>query len=458
MNGDRAKLRLAPRAGLGLLVGGGLLVLGSPAPAQTPPSPPAPASSVAQVAQPETAPPASQGWSFKPDAGFIYQAGDFRLTTWEYAELPINPDGPTSFRRFRQGAEFDFPRLDAGLRPALVYEIDLTDTNFFANGVGGRNGVGRRDFENLFVALQDPEDVGKFRVLVGENTHILSREDNLSSGNLPTINRSLILEEHGSVNSFGTQFGVQFQKAVTDKLLIQIAASDNRGSFNAPDPRYNVGNSLAVKLTFTPISDDKTGRKLSVGVAIDNTGNIRDRTFTLITAIGQAPLGGVPATGDKLTGESDVAYTFPLFTHPMTVEAEAIYSRFSGSRSDVGGGYGLVQWSLFDTPAGGDLDLFARYDLVSLGQVGIAGRATQQAIRTGFNYNLPHTNKLANLHLEYAHNTLSGPPTIVTDARSSDEFRIEVRVSLQQYVRHGAVSPTATCLRLGALSPNPTGV
>ena len=417
-------------AGLGLLVGGGLLALVHPATAQTAPSPPAPASSAAQITPPETSTPAPQGWSFKPDAGFVYRAGDFSLTTWGYAELPINPDGPTTFRRFRQGAEFDFPRLSAALRPAFVYEIDLTDTDFFANGVG------RRDFENLFVALQDPNDPGKFRVLVGQNTHILSREDNLSSGNLPTINRSLILEEHGSVNSFGTQFGVQLQKALSDKVTLQVSAQDNRGSFNAPVPRYDVGNSLAAKLIFTPISDDKTGRKLSIGLAVDNTGAIRDRTFTLTTAIGQAPLGGVPATGDKLTGESDLAYTFPLFAHPMTVEAEAIYSRFSGSRSDVGGGYGQIQWSLFDRPDAGDLDVFARYDLVSLGQASIVGRATQGAIRTGFNYNLPHTNKLANLHLEYAHNTLSGPAAIVTDTRSSDEVRIEIRVSLQQYIRH----------------------
>ena len=426
--------RLAPT--LGLLASVGLLALSSAASAQPPQAPPAPTSSAAQIAQPETAAPDTKGWSFKPDAGFVYQAGDFRLTTWGYAELPVDPDGPSRFRRVRQGAEFDFTRLTTTLRPAIVYEIDLTDTNFFAHGVGGRSGVGRRDFENLFVALQDADDPGKFRVLVGQNTHILSREDNLSSGNLPTINRSLILEEHGSVNSFGTQFGVQLQKAISDKLTLQLSAQDNRGSFNAPDPRYEVGNSLAAKLIFTPISDDKTGRKLSIGVAIDNTGSIRDRTFTLATAIGQAPLGGMPATGDKLTGEGDAAYTFPLFAHPMTVEAEALYSRFSGSRSDVGGGYGQVQWSLFDTHAAGDLDLFLRYDLVSLGRDSIDGRATQRAIRTGFNYNLPQTNKLANLHLEYAHNTLSGPDEIVTDARSNDELRIELRVSLQRYLRH----------------------
>lgn len=436
MIGARPTLGPALRTAFGLLAGGGLLALGDPATAQTAPSPTAPASSAAQITPPPASPPVPQGWSFKPDAGFVYRAGDFSLTTWGYAELPINPAGPTNFRRFRQGAEFDFPRLNAGLRPAFVYEIDLTDTNFFANGVGGRNGFGRRDLENLFVALQDTNNPNKFRVLVGENTHILSREDNLSSGNLPTINRSLILEEHGSVNSFGTQFGVQLQKALSDRVMLQVSAQDNRGSFNAPAPSYDVGNSLAAKLTFTPISDDKSGRKLSIGVAVDNTGAIRDRTFTLISAIGQAPLGGVPATGDKLTGEGDMAYTFPLFTHPMIVEAEGLYSRFSGSRSDVGGGYGQVQWSLFDRPDAGDLDVFARYDFVSLGQANIDGRATQGAIRTGFNYNLPYTNKLANLHLEYAHNTLAGPAAIVTDTRSSDEFRIEIRVSLQRYIRH----------------------
>ena len=79
---------------------------------------------------------------------------------------------------------------------------------------------------------------------------------------------------------------------------------------------------------------------------------------------------------------------------------------------------------------------FARYDIVSLGIDRIVGRATQQAVRVGVNYNLPSTNKLANLHVEYAHNTLSGPTAIVTDHNPSDEFRIVLRVSLQRYIRH----------------------
>lgn len=94
--------------------------------------------------------------------------------------------------------------------------------------------------------------------------------------------------------------------------------------------------------------------------------------------------------------------TLPIAGHATTIEAEGIYSRFSESRSDVYGGYVMGQVSLLDAPTTGDLDLFARYDLVSLGAERIAGRAIQRAIRTGFNYNLPYANKLASLHFEYA--------------------------------------------------------
>lgn len=406
---------------------GFFVLITHPVPARADPTPP--------TAGPERASADTDtgGWSFNPDAGFVYQAGDARLTLWGFAERAFDLDGPDYFRRFRQGAELDLPRISEGLRPAVVYEVDLTNTDFFGDfGEGGH--LGRRNFENLFFALQHPDDPSKFRLLVGENTHILSREDNLSSGNLPTVNRSLILEEHGSVNSFGSQFGIEFQKALSNKLTVQLAALDNRGSLNAIDPRYDIGNSLSGKLAFTPINRD--GRKLTLGAAVDHTRNIRDRTFTLATAIGAAPLGGVEATGSKITGEADIAYTFPLAGHPTTIEAEAIYSSFSGSNSDVGGGYIQGQFSLFDGPATGDLDLFVRYDLVSLGIDSVDGRATQMALRAGMNYNLPHTGKLMNLHLEYAHNTLSGPDAIVSDRHAADEFRVVLRASLQRYARH----------------------
>ena len=368
--------------------------------------------------------------SFNPDAGVIVQSGDFRVTAWGYAERLIDPDGKDSWRRVRQGAEFDLPRIAPHLRPALVYEVDLTNSDFF------RNGPFRRNFENLFISLQDADDPGKFRLLFGHNTHILSRDDNLSSGNLPTINRSLILEEHGSVNAFGAQMGFQLQRALSPVATVQFSVGDNRGSLNAADVRSSVGRSVAGKLLLSPINDTQHGRKLTLGFASDFTGNITNRVFTLGTAIAQAPLGGVAATGDKLTFEGDAAYTVPIAGHPATVEIELIRSRFSGSSSDVFGGYAMAQVSLLDARTAGDLDLFLRYDFVSLGQDSIAARARQRSIRAGFNYNLPYTAKLASVHLEYAHNSVVGPAAIISQARPGDEVRIGLRVSLQRYLRH----------------------
>lgn len=102
----------------------------------------------------------------------------------------------------------------------------------------------------------------------------------------------------------------------------------------------------------------------------------------------------------------------------------------------MAGGYVQGQLSLFDHPHAGDLDLFTRYDVVSLGTEGVSGRAHQGAIRAGVNYNLPYTNKLVNLHVEYAHNSVRGPSSIVTADRAPDEFRVELRASLQRYRRH----------------------
>ena len=382
---------------------------------------------VAQSAPSTDAPPVL---SFNPDAGVVVQSGDFRITAWGFAERLIDLDGKDSWRRVRQGAELDLPRITPHLRAAVVYEIDLTNSDFF------RNGPFRRNFENLFVSLQDADDPGRFRVLFGHNTHILSRDDNLSSGNLPTINRSLVLEEHGSVNTFGAQMGFQLQKALSPKATIQFSLGDNRGSLNAGEYHGSIGRSVAGKLLLTPLNDGQGGRKLTLGFASDYTSGITNRSFTLGTAIAAAPLGGVPATGGKLTFEADAAYTFRLAGRPTTIEGEVIRSRFSGSRSDVLGGYVMGQVSLFDAPNSGDLDLFLRYDFVSLGQDAIAGRADQRALRTGFNYNLPFTGKLASLHVEYAQNSVSGPTAIVTAPNPGDEFRIGVRISLQRYQRH----------------------
>ena len=382
------------------------------------------------LAQSVTPPAPPSALSFNPDAGVIIQSNDFRITAWGYAERLIDLDGKDSWRRVRQGAEFDLPRISPHLRPAVVYEVDLTNSDFF------RNGPFRRNFENLFVSFQDADDPGKFRALFGHNTHILSRDDNLSSGNLPTINRSLILEEHGSVNTFGAQMGFQLQKALSPKATIQFSVGDNRGSLNAGKYHGSIGRSVAGKLLLVPINDAQGGRKLTLGFASDYTSGITNRNFMLGTAIAAAPLGSVPATGGKLTFEADAAYTMRLAGRPTTIEGEVIRSRFSGSKSDVFGGYVMGQVSLFDAPKSGDLDLFLRYDFVSLGQDSIAGRADQRALRTGFNYNLPFTGKFASLHLEYAHNTVSGPAAIITAPTPGDEFRIGVRISLQRYQRH----------------------
>ncbi len=382
------------------------------------------------LAQSTPTPDAPPVLSFNPDAGAVVQSGDFRITAWGFAERLIDPDGKDSWRRVRQGAEFDLPRITPHLRAAVVYEVDLTNSDFF------RNGPFRRNFENLFVSLQDADDPGKFRVLFGHNTHILSRDDNLSSGNLPTINRSLILEEHGSVNTFGAQMGFQVQRALSPKATIQFSLGDNRGSLNAGEYHGSIGRSVAGKLLLTPVNDAQGGRKLTLGFASDYTSGITNRSFTLGTAIAAAPLGGVLATGGKLTFEADAAYTFRFAGRPTTIEGEVIRSRFSGSKSDVLGGYVMGQVSLFDAPKSGDLDLFLRYDFVDLGQDTITGRARQSAVRTGFNYNLPFTGKLVSLHLEYAHNTVSGPAAIVTAPNPGDEVRIGIRISLQRYQRH----------------------
>lgn len=298
-------------------------------------------------------------WSYDPGAGLFYQNVDFRWTLWGYAERLIDAQGDnnSTWRRFRQGSEFDLPRITDQLRPALVYEIDMVNSDFFKNGIGGTSGFGRRNLENFFVAIQDVRDPGHLRALLGQNPHILSREDNLSSGNLPTINRSLILEEHRTANLFGAQFGFEYVQALSPQYTIAFAALDNRGSFNVDRPRYSIGNSLSAKLSATPFEDRDSGQKLTLGGGIDHTMDIHNGMLRLLTAVGQSGLGALPAEGDKLTVEGDVSYSFKAFGHPITLEAEVLLSNFSGSKTKIGGGYVMAQLSRFDTEIWGDLDL-----------------------------------------------------------------------------------------------------
>lgn len=372
-----------------------------------------------------------EGWSYNADAGFVYRKGDFKAAIAGYAEGLIDPGkGGNGFRRARQSVALEFPRFTKKYRAAFVYEVDFTDSNFF------RNRPRFKIFENLFVAVQDAEDAGKFRALLGENTHILSREDNLSSGNLPTINRSLILEEHGSTGSFGTQFGIQIQKALSPRVSLAVSAQDNRGSLNVPVSRYVIGNSLAAKFTVLGINDEKNSRKFTYGFGVDHTRDIRNRSFTLSSSIAGEPLGATEATGNKPSFEGDATYTAKIGNHPYTLETEGLFSNFSRSNTNVGGGYAQAQFSIFDTERFGDLDPFARYDFVRLSRNSIDGSALQQAFRAGINYNLPFARKLADFHVKYVRNSVRGPIEIVPTDRSFNELRFELRFSVTRYTRH----------------------
>ena len=373
-------------------------------------------------------------WRYEPDAGAVYQRGDVKWTLWGFAERYWGPHSDAvsadSWRRVRQGMEIELPRLNGSLRPALVYEVDVTNNNFF------RHGRASQAFENLYLAIQNPQDAGRFRALFGENTHIISREDNLSSGNLPTINRSLILEEHGSVNSFGTQWGVEVFRRLSSRTSLALSAQDNRGSLNTTHPQYRIGNSLAAKITTVALRDTVRPRQLSLGAGIDYTRAIYDRTFTLASAVGAQALGGATATGNKFTVEGDMAYNFMVGSHQASVESEIIFSDFSHSLTDVSGGYAQVQASVFDDLRLGDLDPFLRYDVVRLGREVTPGAAVQQAFRAGVNYNLPYAAKHASVHVEYALNGVTGPTSIIPQRRSFSEMRVELRVSASRYLRH----------------------
>lgn len=94
----------------------------------------------------------------------------------------------------------------------------------------------------------------------------------------------------------------------------------------------------------------------------------------------------------------------------------------------------MLQFQLFDKESTGDLVPFAMYDLVNLSNR--VQTATEQAIRLGFNYNLPFTHKLVNFHVEYAKHFLNGSSQIISPGqRNFDEFRFEFRVNVARYLR-----------------------
>lgn len=374
------------------------------------------------------------GFYYNPDAGLQFKKGDFQWTTWAYAERLFSPSKYPAWRRVRQGMEFQLPSYPFKIkgnrfRTALVYEVDFTDNNFF------KDSKRLKIWENLFVSFQNAKDANKFRILFGENTCILSREDNLSSGNLPTINRSLILEQHGSTNSFGTQWGFELQVQVRKKTFLQASLQDNRGSLNQDNPSFQFWNAIAVKITQLLLQPTaNSNQKLNIGFAIDHTRNIKNKSFALASGIYNDYLGSTPASGNKLTFENNADYTNTLGKHFYMLEYEAIYSNYSDQKLNVAGGYGQLQFQVFDKKKIGDLVPFIRYDLVNLSNP--TASATEQAIKLGINYNLPFTNKLVSFHLEYAHHLLHGSPTILTSTdKKFDEFRLELRVNATRYLR-----------------------
>ncbi len=373
-------------------------------------------------------------FNYNQDAGLQYKKNDFQWTTWAFAERLFSSNQLPAWRRVRQGMEFQLPSYPLKIsgnkyRSTLFYEVDFTDNNFF------QDSKRFKIWENLFVTFQNANDPNKFRILFGENTSILSREDNLSSGNLPTINRSLILEQHGSTNSFGTQWGLQILSQITKKTFLQASMQDNRGSLNQDKPSFQFWNALAIKMTQSLIQpSDKSAEKLNIGIAIDHTRNINNKSFTLTSAINNENLGNALATGNRLTFENNADYTNKIGSHFYTLEYEVIYSNYSNQNLNVSGGYGQIQFQAFDNKKTGDLVPFIRYDLVSLNNQ--IESATEQAIKLGINYNLPFTNKLINFHIEYAHHKLNGSQSIITKSQNQfDEFRFGIRVNATRYLR-----------------------
>ena len=381
-----------------------------------------------------TAQDSSKAIYYNPDAGLQFKKGDFQWSTWAYAERLFSPSQKPAWRRVRQGMEFQLPSYPLTIkgnkyRTFIFYEVDFTDNNFF------KDSKRFKIWENLYITFQNAKDANKLRILFGENTSILSREDNLSSGNLPTINRSLILEQHGSTNSFGTQWGFQVQSQVSKKTFLQASLKDNRGSLNQDKPSFEFWNGVAAKITQSVIQPNKNSKqKLNIGLAIDHTRNIKDKNYTLASGIENISIGSTPATGTKLTFENDVEYTNTLGKHFYTLEYEAIYSNYTDRKLNVAGGYGQLQFQVFDKKQLGEFVPFVRYDIVNLSNP--TASATEQALRLGVNYNLPFSNKLASFHLEYIHHLLHGSPTIVTTTdKQFDEFRLELRVNATRYLR-----------------------
>lgn len=378
-------------------------------------------------AEGSTVPPASgRRWMVDQDNGLVWQSGDLRWTSWGFAQGVLSNDTGPYWRRFRQGMSIELPRIGV-VRPAAVYEVDLTDNNFF------RSGPVWKVFENAFLAVQNADDASRFRVLYGQNTHPLSREDNLSSGNLPTVNRSIILESHGSVHAFGTQWGGQMQGRISDALTLVASAGDNTGSLNQENPHFGTLNDLASKATLLAWKGSSQ-ETLLVEAALDYTRTIYDARFVLGTALGNVPLAAVSVGGHKVTGEMDVALNGGRA--PVLFEVEWIVSSFSATRAVIHGGYAQALLQAYHSQSLGDLSLFVRPEFASIRAPG-ASDAALSALRVGLDWNVPGSRQRANALLEGAWHAVAGAPSVVMERRPAWEVRLMLRLSMTRHVRFG---------------------
>ena len=366
-----------------------------------------------------------EGWQLDPDNGLMWTHGDARYGTWAFIQPTLRFDGPSYWRRARQGMFFESPRFGP-LRAAAVYEVDFTDNDFL------RQGPAWKIFENAFLAIQLAEDSNRFRILYGQNTHILSREDSLSSGNLPTVNRSIILESHGSVHAFGTQWGGQVRGILGDRVSLMAHVGDNTGSLNQDQPRFGALNDFAAKGIVAAHRSERG--TLTLGATVDFTRRIYDAQFVLGTALGATPVITAPVGGSKLTGELDAELVLKGGAVPVVLELEWILSRFADTGTVVHGGYVQAQAQLYTSAVNGDLWCFLRPELAQAHLPGFE-TSTLTAVRGGLDWNLPVTYQRANLLLEGAVNVAQGPPAMLLGNRTAWELRLMLRTSLTRHVR-----------------------
>ncbi len=372
--------------------------------------------------------PASDGptqrWSVDPDAGAVWTRGGWTYTTWGFAQGVVW-DGEPYWRRARQGMSL-LSTAFGGVRATAVYEVDFTDNDFF------RQGPGWKIFENAFIGLQDAESADRFRFLYGENTHVLSREDNLSSGNLATINRSMILESHGSVHAFGTQWGGQLRGAAGRGVLLTASIGDNTGSLNQEQPHFGVANDFGGKAS-AQLWKDAADSRLTVGAAGDYTRHSDDPEFILASSLGNAPLLRAPVGGARTAGEVDAELILRGHTLPLQIESEWIASRFAGTGTVALGGYvqGLTQ--LYGSRCHGDLSVFVRPEFARLSNNGVS--AATIAVRAGIDWNVPLTAQRANVLVEGAWHRSQGAAAVLVAQDAVWELRLMLRVSLTRHAR-----------------------